>query len=335
MFVGVQLREWDERVIDFWLSRSVPGVGLYIDLNDTDQNFATLADRLNRIGDHGAWPMVTFTAYHTPNRQIIDGYGREKLQRFFGAVRTSIMIRPLHEANGSWYPWRGADAVDAGLTILAATEGADVHYDIVGCWSPNIDYPGIPLPARSMVPDAEHLEPEDYVGFDAYHVRNHDLSVDALTISQQVAQFHQRYSGHAIHLFETGSADTPEHWIEQVANIRWLNGFWWADYASNLGDMTIRKNRKALRALDTASLTPTRRRTELPEENPPPTIPRPTMRQAAPLFTGNPYDGVFANYLRQLNTPNGNPGPQPQMYWTVNGRPAPWGVEIVGGGDDE
>lgn len=82
-----------------------------------------------------------------------------------------IMVRPMHEMNGNWYPWserangnRAGDYVKAWRRIVSVADKAGAS-NIEWVWCVNAVYPGS-IPISGLYPGAAYV---DWVGLDAYN----------------------------------------------------------------------------------------------------------------------------------------------------------------------
>jgi len=136
---------------------------------------------------HGSVPMITLEFWdfrkRTPDQpafslaRIEAGDHDPYLRRFARDAKAfggTVLLRPLHEMNGSWYPWGGtvntnvpAEFVGAWRHVhdVFALEGANnVHF----VWSPNAE--SVPASAENAIaaywPGDEYV---DYVALDGYN----------------------------------------------------------------------------------------------------------------------------------------------------------------------
>lgn len=99
-----------------------------------------------------------------------DGYIRS-WARGVAAWGHRIMVRPMHEMNGNWYPWsertngnRSGDYVKAWKRIISIAR-AERAYNVEWVWCPNVVYSGsIPLPG--LFPGQSNV---DWVCLDGYN----------------------------------------------------------------------------------------------------------------------------------------------------------------------
>lgn len=99
-----------------------------------------------------------------------DGYIRS-WARGVAAWGHRIMVRPMHEMNGNWYPWsertngnRAGDYVKAWKRIVRVADKAGAR-NIEWVWCPNVIYPGS-IPLSGLYPGQEWTE---WVGLDGYN----------------------------------------------------------------------------------------------------------------------------------------------------------------------
>ncbi|HEX3561705.1 MAG TPA: glycosyl hydrolase [Solirubrobacterales bacterium] len=134
---------------------------------------------LNAIWSRGAVPMVTWEAQSYLGREYplrliqrgrFDRYIR-KSARAAAAWGRPILVRFLHEMNGTWYPWsRGIEgnnsyrlkAVWRRVVRIFRTQGAD---NVEWVWTPNVNTGG-DFPFRDLYPGDAWV---DWVGLDGFN----------------------------------------------------------------------------------------------------------------------------------------------------------------------
>lgn len=150
---AARYRPWDTRVADMSPAR---GAFPLIDWSPWDTSVAPVDEQprfslaaLAR-GDHDAYIRQWATACAT--------WGK------------SLVLRPMHEMNGTWYPWSEAcNGNQTGQYVQAWRHIVDVFRAAGGtnalwCWCPNKLYPGS-IPLAGLYPGDAYV---DWIGIDAY-----------------------------------------------------------------------------------------------------------------------------------------------------------------------
>lgn len=132
-----------------------------------------------------------------------------------------IMVRPMHEMNGTWYPWserangnRTGDYVKAWKRIVRVADQAGAS-NIEWVWSPNVIYPGS-IPLSGLYPGEAWTE---WVAMDGYNFGGAGW-IDAGDLLYPTYQaLRQLAPNRPVMIAETGSAEAGG---DKADWIRWL-----------------------------------------------------------------------------------------------------------------
>lgn len=196
-----------------------------------DHKFYGTRDTWPETG-HPAFPgqiaMVTWEPWQATLDQIIVGNLDSYLISRANACKAlgvPVLLRPMHEMNGDWYPWSGSSN---GANLAAPRRYIRAWRHIrnlfVAAGAGNVSF--VWCSNHNSVPDtAWNAAPRyypgpgfvDYIGVDGYNFGNPDI-----TPAQIFADFYQTFSGHGkpMLICETSCADAApvdkETWIAQL-----------------------------------------------------------------------------------------------------------------------
>lgn len=178
-----------------WLSIGLDVQTVFEPWDRTPDGIAAQFDRLTAIYDAGRTPLFTWEAY-TPTpaatppdvlQRIVNGEYDEYIDRWGSALaewidgsdsgsdddRRRLLLRPLHEPNGDWYPW--APAASGGGPALYARVWRRLHrrLDRVGvpddrvAWVWAVNHADVgDVPAESLFPGDDVV---DLIGVDGFN----------------------------------------------------------------------------------------------------------------------------------------------------------------------
>lgn len=130
-----------------------------------------------------------------------------------------ILVRPMHEMNGNWYPWsertngnRAGDYVKAWKRILRVADQAGAS-NIEWVWSPNVIYSGS-IPLTGLYPGEAWTE---WVAMDGYNWGGSQWTDSGDVLYPTYAALRQLAPSRPVMIAETGSAEAggdKAQWIQ-------------------------------------------------------------------------------------------------------------------------
>jgi Glycosyl hydrolase family 26 len=206
---------------------------------------------LNAINAAGRTPVIALEPWDPaggPNQPqwslstIIAGTHDGDFQRWATTLKTlpyQVILRPMHEMNGSWYPWAASVNGNTADQYVAAWQHIHNLFNSAGVtnvkwmWAPNTPYAGS-TPITRLFPGARYV---DILGIDGYNWGNNWVDrawVDpAALFSEGIRELQSLNTGLPIMISEMGSA---EDGVDPTRKAEWITRFF--DYAEHVPGLT-------------------------------------------------------------------------------------------------
>lgn len=211
-----------------------------------DSNFnSALADKVKA---HGSTPMITWEAWDPTQgvtqskytlRTIINGQLDGYLNRWATQIKAwggAVLLRPMHEMNGDWYPWservngnNPGDYVRAWRHIRSVFDAAGVT-NVQWVWSPNVEFDGT-TPLVMLYPGDNVV---DWIAIDGYNWPDGWQTPEEI-FGPTIDKIHT-FTNKPIIIGETGCPEVGGNkrtWIQQfftMLKTRKIGGFVWFNY---------------------------------------------------------------------------------------------------------
>lgn len=189
--------------------------------------------RAQTVAAHGATPLVTLEFWSTQNggvSTITNGSKDAYLGAFADSAKAfghEVWLRPLHEMNGSWYPWSGSAPNNSPAAVAAAYRHVEDVFRAHGAsnvkfvWCPNNEStpnkPGYGI--RDYWPGEDYV---DYVAIDGYNFGTSQKWSGWRSFSQAFGPAYQTVTGltgKPLFIAETGSSElggNKAQWISDM-----------------------------------------------------------------------------------------------------------------------
>lgn len=169
---------------------------------------------------------------------IIAGNHDSDFQRWADTLKTlpyEVVLRPMHEMNGFWYPWAAGVNGNTAQQYVAAWQHIHTLFDAAGVtnvkwmWAPNTPFSGS-TPIAQLFPGARYV---DILGIDGYNWGNNGVDRawqdPAALFSEGIRELQSLNTGLPIMIAEMGSS---EDGTDPARKAAWITRFF--DYAEHV-----------------------------------------------------------------------------------------------------